>query len=98
MNPIEFYNACIWQGYSIQTCLSVTYHALTKEPFGIAVVFSVIVFLIVVLILNSNKVVNEFLNENKNLNLEVYLIYSNDSGVLKTYISEGLKEELEEQI
>ena len=65
MNPIEFYNACIWQGYGVKTCWDLTCHTLIKEPFGIAVIYGVIVFLIVVLILNSNKIVDEFLSENK---------------------------------
>ncbi len=38
----------------------------------------------------------DFLEEPQ-LGIEVYLIYSDESGVLKTYISEGLKENIEEQ-
>lgn len=39
----------------------------------------------------------EFIAENEQLEIMVYLIYANESGALKTYISEGLKEVLEEQ-
>jgi len=37
-----------------------------------------------------------FLKENKDLNLEVYFIYSNEAGEWKTYYSKGLEEVIEE--
>jgi thiamine biosynthesis lipoprotein len=38
-----------------------------------------------------------FLKAHQQLGIEVYLIYEDEAAGLKTYISAGLKEELEEQ-
>lgn len=48
------------------------------------------------MVFGVNKTI-DFISTHKELNLEIYLIYVNNSGALTTHISEGLKDNLEEQ-